>query len=148
MNSRTLRVQGGAAGFESTVGATAFDAGRLHHIQVLLDLLLVNRQLNDCGLELEVRPPGAPTSEARRREGYWPVRLLFGSNPFLGIHGVGSSALPSLVCVTGDRKGLTKTENKRYANRETALMLPIVRACGETDRELTHRVLEPELLRR
>jgi hypothetical protein len=45
----------------------------------LFDLLFVNRQLNDCGLELEVRPPGAPTSEALRPKGSGPVRLLLGS---------------------------------------------------------------------
>ena len=56
MNSRAFRAQGGGAGFEGFVGATAFDIGCLQHI---LDLLFVNRQLNHCGLELEVRPPRA-----------------------------------------------------------------------------------------
>lgn len=77
MNSRAFRAQGGGAGFEGFVGATAFDIGCLQHI---LDLLFVNRQLNDCGLELEVRPPRAHQRYSQTeglRAG--PVRLLLGS---------------------------------------------------------------------
>jgi len=68
--------------------------------------------------------------------------------PFSAYTGWGQVPYRRWSASQGIGRGLTKTENKRYANRETALMLPIVRACGETDRELTHRVLEPELLRR
>jgi hypothetical protein len=49
-----------------------------HHdvgIQILLDLLFVNRQLNECGLELEVRPPAALRRKASSRFDYCLSRL-------------------------------------------------------------------------